>query len=307
MAVYNKDYFDKLVKENGLKFSDSDLHYIESMGDYDYGVSLAHYKQQYQNAQTPEQRAALNSAANKLREESYGYSGGKDGSYYLQSQKSPGDFTYSSAPEFSYDMAADPVYQSYQKQYAREGQRATENTLGSAAAMTGGIPSSYAVAAASQQGDYYASQMADKVPELYDQAYSRYLSQLGQWNTDRNFAYGQHLDEYESQKYDAGKKQDDASWMAGYGDYSGLEGLGVNTGTIKEQQAYERRQSELDDRLNEAKFALSAGDYQKVYDLTGIRVQQADSSFENDLSMAQLGLKAGDWGPYYSFIAKYRT
>lgn len=306
MAVYNKEYFDRLVSENGLKFSDTDMHYIETMGDYDYGVSLAHYKQQYRNAKTKEERAALNTAANQLRQESYGYTGGSDGSYYLQSSKSPGDFSYSSAPSFSYDMGADPVYQSYQKQYAREGQRATENTLGSAAAMTGGIPSSYAVAAASQQGDYYASQMADKVPELYDQAYSRYLGELSQWNSDRNFTYGQYLNEYESQKYDAKKKQDDASWMAGYGDYAGLEGLGVNTGTLTEQQAFEQQQSELNSRLSEAKFALSAGDYEKVYELTGIRVKEADSSFENDLSMAQLGIKAGDWGPYYSFIAKYR-
>lgn len=306
MAVYNKEYFDKLVADYGLKFSDTDMHYIESKGDYDYGVTLAHYKQQYQNAKTQEQKAALNTAANKLREESYGYSGGTDGSFYLQSQKSPADFSYSSAPAFSYDMQSDPVYQSYQKQYAREGQRATENTLGSAAAMTGGIPSSYAVAAASQQGDYYAAGMADKVPELYDAAYSRYLGELAQYNTDRNFAYGRYLDEYESQKYDQTKKQDDASWMAGYGDYTGLEGLGVNTGALREQQDYERQQADLENRLSQAKLALSAGDVQKVYELMGIRVQQADSSFEEELSMAQLGLKAGDWGPYYAFIAKYR-
>ena len=119
-----------------------------------------------------------------------------------------------SAP-FSYDPETDPVYASYRKAYAREGQRATEDTLGRYASMTGGMPSTAAVTAARQAGGYYAAQLADKLPELYQQAYQRYLQEyqrqlgiaaaydaygqeeydryrgeLGQWNADRSFAYG---------------------------------------------------------------------------------------------------------------------
>lgn len=129
--------------------------------------------------------------------------------------------------EFSYDPKTDPVYSAYQKQYAREGQRATANALGEAAALTGGMPSSYAVTAASQAGDYYASQMADKIPELYQDAYNRYLQeyqmklsdlsalrglesddyakyrdQLSQYNTDRNFDYAKWLDEQQFSQQD---------------------------------------------------------------------------------------------------------
>ena len=80
--------------------------------------------------------------------------------------------------------------------------------------MTGGMPSTAAVTAARQAGGYYAAQLADKLPELYQQAYQRYLQeyqrqmglagayddydreayscyrdQLDQWNRDRSFAY----------------------------------------------------------------------------------------------------------------------
>ena len=121
--------------------------------------------------------------------------------------------------EFSYDPAKDPSAQAYQKQYAREGKRATQDALAAASLATGGAPSSYAVSAATQAGDYYASQMADKIPELYQQAYNRYLDEyntqmqnlgmlqnaeqldyakfqdrMNQYNTDRNFAYGQWQD-----------------------------------------------------------------------------------------------------------------
>lgn len=126
---------------------------------------------------------------------------------------------------FSYDVNADPAYQAYAKAYRREGARATQNALASAAAMTGGVPSSYAVGAATQAGDYYASQLSDKIPELYQQAYDRYLKeysrQLGlsdyylkgmqleedrygadvsRYNTDRNFAYGVYRDELSDER-----------------------------------------------------------------------------------------------------------
>ena len=123
--------------------------------------------------------------------------------------------------DFTWSKDTDPVFGEYQKQYLREGERATANALAQAAAASGGQTSSYAATAAAQAGNYYASQLSDKIPELYDQAYQRYvneyemmandlglvntqqqigyqeyLDQLGQYNTDKAFAYQQHLDDY---------------------------------------------------------------------------------------------------------------
>lgn len=78
---------------------------------------------------------------------------------------------------FSYDLESDPSWAAYKKQYTREGQRAMQNTLGEIAARTGGVPSSYAVTAAQQANDYYMSQMADKIPELYKAAYAMYQNE----------------------------------------------------------------------------------------------------------------------------------
>ena len=123
--------------------------------------------------------------------------------------------------DFTWSADTDPVFGQYQKQYLREGERATANALAQAAAASGGQTSSYAATAASQAGNYYASQLSDMIPELYNQAYQRYLSEyeqlandlgvvntqqqldykeyldrLGQYNTDKNFAYQQYLDDY---------------------------------------------------------------------------------------------------------------
>lgn len=79
--------------------------------------------------------------------------------------------------EWNYDPNSDPVWQALQKQYRREGQRATEDTLGRYAAMTGGMPSTAAVSAAQQAGNYYAAQLSDRLPQVYQDAYNRYLQE----------------------------------------------------------------------------------------------------------------------------------
>ena len=128
--------------------------------------------------------------------------------------------------KFSYDATKDPLYAQYQDQYQREGQRAMKDTLGEVAANTGGLASSWATTAASQAGDYYASKVSDKVPELYQMAYQMYLDDIdnqvrdlglvenmdntqygryrdtmSDWRSDRDFAYGQYRDDVGDDRY----------------------------------------------------------------------------------------------------------
>lgn len=84
---------------------------------------------------------------------------------------------------WNYDANSDPAYQSAKKQYLREADRATQNTLGQAAALTGGMPSTAAVNAASQAGDYYRTQLSDQLANYMDADYNRYQNDI---NTDMN-------------------------------------------------------------------------------------------------------------------------
>lgn len=78
--------------------------------------------------------------------------------------------------KFTYDPETDPSMQAYRQAYLREADRGVRDTMGSYAGMTQGVPSSAAITAASQAGDYYRAQLNDKVPELEAQAYARYLN-----------------------------------------------------------------------------------------------------------------------------------
>lgn len=258
--------------------------------------------------------------------------------------------------QFSYDPNTDPVYQAYKKQYAREGQRATQDTMASAAGMTGGVPSSYAVSAAQQAGNYYASQMSDKLPELYNQAYNRYLQEyqnqlsalsavnnaeqlrhniwsgnnenqwkgvnmdygihrdtigdaynaatldrsltndewaryvdmLNQYNTDRNFNYGQLTDQmnWERQNESTGYERD---WNEENRDYT--------RSVYDDETAYNRQQ----DMYNRAVEMAKLGDYslmeQLGLDTTYIRaLNEAGLTDLNNQAAARLMRSSGSSG-----------
>ena len=76
--------------------------------------------------------------------------------------------------KFSYDLNGDALYQRYKDQYTTQGKLAMMDTMGQAAAMTGGYGNSYAQTAGQQAYQGYLQQLNDKVPELYQLALSQY-------------------------------------------------------------------------------------------------------------------------------------
>lgn len=76
---------------------------------------------------------------------------------------------------WSYNYQEDPAWQAMRKEYLREADRGTRDAMAAAAGMTGGVPSTAAVAAGQQAGNYYRAQLADRIPELMRDDYSRYM------------------------------------------------------------------------------------------------------------------------------------
>ena len=85
---------------------------------------------------------------------------------------------------FDYDPEEDESYQRYARLYAARGAAAMEDTLGKAAALTGGYGSSYAQGAGQQAYNRYLQELAALVPELRQAALAEYR-QEGQALTDR--------------------------------------------------------------------------------------------------------------------------
>ena len=298
--AYTYEDFQKAANGSGVNFSQYDLDLAKKYPEF--GMSVLDLKKQYAGATTAEQRALINAKANQLRSSYGNYTAGADGSQYVSDGKyaqgidetldkigSFKPFTYGSAPSyenrfqqkqqelldaalkrdpFSWSKETDPQYNSYKKTYLREGEWATADALAKASTASGGRPSSFAVNAATQAGDYYATKLSDVIPTLYQQAYERhlkdyqmklsdlnavnqqeqldyakYLDRLNQFNTDRNFDYNNYLGEY-------GRLQDYLGGLQGQDNTEYNRYLGVlDEIKEKQQQDQELSRSQVDAML----------------------------------------------------------
>ena len=124
--------------------------------------------------------------------------------------------------DFTYDVNGDALYHQYKDQYTTQGKMAMMDTMGQAAALTGGYGNSYAQSVGQQTFQGYMQQLTDKIPELYQLAlskynsdkedlyrqndlhqnlfnneYGMYQSDLNQYNTDRNYYADQYNTGYD--------------------------------------------------------------------------------------------------------------
>ena len=172
--------------------------------------------------------------------------------------------------EFSYDVNEDALYKQYAEQYQRGGKLAMQDTMGQAAAMTGGYGSSYASTAGNQAYQAYLAQLNEVVPELYGMAldkynaegqemynqygllsdaesqdYARYMDGYNKWLAERDYATGR----YDSERdYDYGKYVDDRNF-------------GYQKHTDEQDRAFNEYLTELDRAQFDAQYAEDVRQY----------------------------------------------
>lgn len=208
--AYTYDDFVNAATQKGMlnQFGDDDLKLAQTHPEY--GLSMLSLKSDYGNAKTDEQRLLINETANQLRNSYQPMQSAQGGTAVSSAAAAPTAVpgaTPAAQPaaaagtrtnvggiqqlpqSFNWNMEADPSYQAYRKTYLREGDRATANALGQASAASAGRPSTYAVQAATQAGDYYAGQLGDKIPTLYENAYNRYMTEQQQAAANMESAY----------------------------------------------------------------------------------------------------------------------
>ena len=146
----------------------------------------------------------------------------------LNGLKAPGEFSYAklqgmddiwnqiqNRSPFTYDVNGDALYQQYKDQHVNQGKMAMMDTMGQAAAMTGGYGNSYAQSVGQQTYQGYMQQLTDKIPELYQLAMSKYQMEgdelkdkYAMYSDDFNRAYGMHRDAVSDYQNDRGYYSD---------------------------------------------------------------------------------------------------
>ncbi len=223
---------------------------------------------------------------------------------------------------FSYDPETDPSYQQYKEQYTRQGKLAMEDTLGQVSARTGGLASSYAGSAAQQSYNQYMSALSDKIPELRQLAYEmyraegddmradlnlllnmeqmdygRYQDKLGQYNTDRSFAYGAWSDQKEREY-----RANETAYQRG------RDALADQR--YDDETAYARDQDQYKKDLAAGEYMAAVGQFGKLAQTLGLSEAEAQElvkkyAWENDLTQKEALIQIakeqaaiGDWSGY---------
>ena len=148
--------------------------------------------------------------------------------------------------DFQYDLNADALYNQYKDQYSVLGKTAMMDTMGQAAALTGGYGNSYASTAGNQAYQAYLQQLNEQVPQLYQLALDKYnadrqdlYNQAGLTQDLENAAYGKWVDEY-------GRLVDERNYAQGvYGDERDFD-YGSFTDERDYQTALDQWQQEME-------------------------------------------------------------
>lgn len=296
------------------KFTYDDFSYGDfSYGDFNYGG--------YQESETVQQAGAALQAALAAQPGAY--------QSKWQSQVDSIIDQILNRQAFNYDFNEDALYKQYAEQYTRRGKLAMQDTMGQAAAMTGGYGSSYASTAGNQAYQEYLSQLNEVIPELYgmaldryqmegqemynqysmlsaqeQQEYARYMDDYNKWLSERDYATGRYDSErdydyskyIDDRNYEYGKYIDDRNYE--YGKYVDDRNYAYGVYSDDKNYAYNDYLNEINKAQFDAQHAEDIRqynetmDYNKATDAQKAAENRVYTAIENGVMPSEADIKA---------------
>jgi hypothetical protein len=194
--------------------------------------------------------------------------------------------------KFSYDLNGDALYQQYKDKYMQQGKMAMQDTMGQAAAMTGGYGNSYAATAGNQAYQAHLENLNDIVPELYQMAYDKYnqegqdlYNQFGLLSSDRSQKYGEWEAGYNralaERDYTQGVYESERSYD--YGKY--IDGRDFAYGQYRDDVADQQWQQSYDYQVE--RDAVADQQWQQTYDYQVGRDAVTDAQWQASFNEGQ--------------------
>ena len=186
--------------------------------------------------------------------------------------------------KFNYDLLSDPLYQQYREQYVNQGNMAMMDTMGQAAALTGGYGSSYSQAVGQQQYNNYLNQLNQMVPEFYDRAFNYWqaqgqdlYNQYGLVSDMRDTEYGRYRDEvsdyWNQVNYLAGRA--DTYYNQGADNYWNTQSMNQTNYWNEQNMAFDNYWNQLNYELDAYNATKTKSDNGSDSDADKIKVDSA--------------------------------
>lgn len=208
--------------------------------------------------------------------------------------------------DFQYDLNADALYNQYKDQYSVLGKTAMMDTMGQAAALTGGYGNSYASTAGNQAYQAYLQQLNEQVPQLYQLALDKYnadrqdlYNQAGLTQELENAAYGKWVDEYgrlvDERNYAQGVYGDERDFD--YGSFTDERDYQTALDQWQQEMEYQKQrdaiadkqwQEEMNFRKQQAAKASSGGGLSKEKEIPDYILERAAALEGNNDELAKM-------------------
>lgn len=189
--------------------------------------------------------------------------------------------------KWSYDTESDPAYQAYRDAYTREGNRAYQNAYAQMAANTGGYGSSAGMTAAGQQMNYYMQQLNDRVPELMQNSYNRYMGEQELNRAALNSLLGAANDEY-SKAYQANHDSINDSNTANYYSYlRDIDARDYNRQVETEDRQWDITKNILQNQVRQSNYDTDRYERNADLDLQAKQISNQMAAMQSVLSKYQ--------------------
>ncbi len=181
-----------------------------------------------------------------------------------QSQLDSAIDKYLNRDEFTFDLNGDALYNQYKDQYTKQGKLAMQDTMGQAAALTGGYGSSYGVTAGNQAYQAYLGQLNNVIPELYQMAYDRYRQEGDDLLNQYNLLYNQESLDYGKYRDSVGDWQN----MLGYYSDAYNQGRSFDYGMYADDRnmSYQQERDAVNDEWRQKEFDEQVRQYNEQFD-----------------------------------------
>jgi len=215
---------------------------------------------------------------------------------------------------FQYDVSRDALYNQYKDQYVHNGKLAMQDTMGQAAALTGGYGNSYAQSVGQQAYQNYLTGLTDKIPELYQLALSKYQldgdalkDQYALLSDRENQDYGRHKDAVAAwqtdRSYLAGRYDQERTWD--YGKYTDDRNYDYTVWQDNAARAQAQVEYLLSIGVNPSDDLLEASGLSREYSGNRIaqwQAAQAAAAAEQEAARGSGGGKRKSNGNYQTFM-----
>lgn len=210
---------------------------------------------------------------------------------------------------FEYNEELDPLYQQYKDMYTKQGQLAMEDTMGQAAALTGGYSSTYSQAVGQQMYNAYLNKVQEMLPQFYDRAYGKYQDE----GTNMKDLYGMYIqrDQVDFQRYQQEVANAQAAYQAAAAAASmayqqqqdQLSNIGNLYGLVSGAEASEYQR--YLDKLNQD-WTINQTNYDRNQTASGLARNEVDSILQaGGVPSADLVRKSGYSSEYISSLRNY--